>query len=76
MIKVKDPYSVFGFKMQQIEVLLNNLNHHIDLIKESRDGKSDVHLRAVARYLLRSQNEFKGFKKSANNLKEVKDGLV
>jgi hypothetical protein len=76
MIKERKPYSVIGFKVDQLSVLLGNLNVHINQLEEIRNGGSPVELRALKRYLKACQADFIKFKKLVNNLEEVKDGLV
>lgn len=76
MIKERKPYSVIGFKVDQLSVLLGNLNVHINQLEELKDGGSPVVVRALRRYLKACQADFKKFQKIVDNLEEVKDGLV
>jgi len=76
MIKERKPYSVLGFKVDQIELLLRNLNVHLYDLQELRNGKAGVEIRALERYLDNSRLNFQIFKNLTNNLKEVQDGLV
>ena len=76
MIKKRKPYSVIGFKVDQLSVLLGNLNVHIDQLEELKDGGSPVVVRALRRYLKACQADFEKFEKIVDNLEEVKDGIV
>jgi len=76
MIKERKPYSVLGFKVDQIELLLRNLNVQLYDLQELRNGKAGVEIRALERYLDNSRLNFQIFKNLTNNLKEVQDGLV
>ena len=74
MIKERKPYSVIGFKIDQLSVLLGNLNVHINQLEEL--GGSADEVAALRRSLVVIQERFKIFEFLVNNLKEVKDGLV
>ena len=72
-IKVQDPYSVLGFKVQQITMLLHNLEFHIRKIAEERD-KDDPQIRDTYNALDRTLIENLRFNHHVNKLPEVKDG--
>ena len=74
MIKERKPYSVIGFKVDQIKVLLGNLNVHIDELEELGGSKEEV--AALRNILVNTRERFKIFEFLVNNLEEVKDGLV
>ena len=72
-IKVQEPYSVLGFKVTQINVLLHNLEFHIRQIAEERD-KGDPQIRDTYNALDRCLIENLRFNHHINKLPEVKDG--
>ena len=76
MIKERKPYSVLGFKVDQMEWLHRSLNVQLYDLQELRNGKAGVEIRALERYLDNSRLNFQIFKNLTNNLKEVQDGLV
>lgn len=76
VIKERKPYSVIGFKIDQLSVLLGNLNVHINQLEEIRNGGSPVEVRALKRYLKECQADFTKFKTLVNNLPEVRDGSI
>ena len=75
MIKERKPYSVIGFKVDQISVLLGNLNVHINEL-EKLGTRSDDEVKALRRCLVVTQERFNIFEFIVDNLEEVKDGLV
>ena len=74
MIRERKPYSVVGFKVDQISVLLGNLNVHIDELEEL--GKSEKEVAALRTCLVNTRERFKIFEFIIDNLEEVKNGLV
>tara|TARA_B100000795_G_scaffold122512_1_gene91202 strand:- start:1168 stop:1413 length:246 start_codon:yes stop_codon:yes gene_type:complete len=75
-IKVQDPYSVLGFKVQQITMLLHNLEFHIRGISESRGiaAIDDRQIMETYRALDRTLIENLRFNHHIDKLPEVKDG--
>ena len=69
-------YSVLGFKVSQINVLLNNLEFHIKQISESRGGDPEKDQQIMDTYnaLDRTRIENLRFNNQINKLPEVKDG--